>query len=71
MSRPTAILFSVNLEILMSHTIILRQDGIDRTYHCQNKFDAIVLFEALSRVLMRCTVEMWQGMTLVQKYDDE
>lgn len=50
----------------MSHTIILRHQGVDRTYQCQNKFDAIVLFDALSR--MGGTVEMWNGATLIQQY---
>lgn len=54
-------------EKAMSHTIILRHQGIDRTYHCQNKFDAIVLFDALSRI--GGTVEMWDGATLVQQYN--
>jgi len=51
----------------MSHTIIFRQDGIDRTYQCQNKFDAIVLFDALSRI--GGIVEMWNGATLIQQYN--
>lgn len=50
----------------MSHTIILRHQGIDRTYQCQNKFDAIVLFDALTQLGSR--VEMWNGNTLVQQY---
>lgn len=57
----------------MSHTVILRHQGIDRTYHCQTKFDAIVLFDALSRMekiqgIWSGTVEMWDGATLVQHF---
>jgi hypothetical protein len=51
----------------MAFTVILRQDGIDRAYHCQNKYDAIVLFDALTRAGGR--VEMWEGATMVQMYD--
>ena len=51
----------------MSHTIIFRHQGADRTYQCHNKFDAIVLFDALSR--MGGTVEMWNGATLLQHYN--
>lgn len=50
----------------MSYTIILRHQGIDRTYQCQTKFDAIVLFDALTPLGSR--VEMWNGTTLVQQY---
>jgi hypothetical protein len=51
----------------MQMTVILRQDGIDRTYHCANKYDAIVLFDALTRAGGR--VEMWDGAKMVQMYD--
>ena len=70
MSRLTAVSFPVqpnlNGDLTMSHTIILRHQGIDRTYQCQNKFDAIVLFDALTQLGSR--VEMWNGNTLVQQY---
>lgn len=51
----------------MSHTIILRHEGVDRTFHCQTQWDAIVLFDALSA--LGAVVEMWEGKTLRSKYD--
>ena len=50
----------------MTHTIILRHQGIDRTYPCQNNWDAIVLFDALCATGGR--VEMWNGATLIQQF---
>ena len=50
-------------------TIILRDNGIDRTYKCENQWAAIVLFAALIR--QHRQVEMWDGATLVQKYDSK
>lgn len=50
-------------------TIILRDNGIDRTYKCENQWDAIVLFDALCR--RHHHVEWWDGATLVQKYDSK
>lgn len=47
-------------------TIILRQ-GIERTYPCANYWDAEVLFNALTK--LGCIVEMWEGATLLQRYN--
>ena len=49
-------------------TVIMRDDGIDRTFKCENQWDAIVLFDALTRSL-RARVEMWDGEKLVQLFD--
>ncbi len=46
--------------------VIVRDNGIDRTYKCENKFDAIVLFDALTRGMPRARIEMWDGGELVQ-----
>jgi hypothetical protein len=50
----------------MTDTIILRHDGVDRTYHCANALDAMVLFDALSRTYQR--VEWWKGAMLHLNY---
>ena len=47
------------------HTIILRHDGIDRHYPCENYYDAVVLFAALTHRYR--FVEMWKGDELIQK----
>jgi hypothetical protein len=47
------------------YTIILRHDGIDRHYPCENYYDAAVLFDALTRCYP--VAEMWQGDKLIQK----
>jgi hypothetical protein len=49
------------------YTIILRHDGIDRNYPCENYYDAVVLFDALIRRYP--VAEMWQGDKLVQQYN--
>jgi hypothetical protein len=59
------ILFSVNQEHIM-FTVISRHQGIDRTFKADTKFDAIFLFDALTK--SSHVVEMWQGATLVQTY---
>lgn len=46
----------------MTYTIILRHDGIDRHYPCASYFDAVVLFDALSKTYPH--VEMWAGSVL-------
>jgi hypothetical protein len=51
----------------MQFTIILRHEGVDRTYHCENRFDADVLFDALQSLNAR--IELWQGMQLLSYYD--
>lgn len=49
--------------------VILRCDGVDRTYPCDNRFDAEVLFDALSRAMRgRGRVELWDGMELLSTY---
>lgn len=45
----------------MSYTVILRYDGIDRTYHCANYADAIVLRDALEKRYSPDVVELWDG----------
>lgn len=42
--------------------VILRFDGIDRTYKCEHRFDAEVLFDALERRYGSECVEMWDGL---------
>ena len=53
----------------MSHlfTVILRDNGIDRTYPCANRPDATVLFDALMRLGRR--VEMWSGLDEIAVYN--
>lgn len=48
-------------------TLIARHDGIDRHFPAASYFDAVFLFDALSRVSTR--VEMWQGQLLRQTFD--
>lgn len=49
--------------------VILRSDGVDRTYKCDGRFDAEVLFDALSRAMQgRGRVELWDGMQLLSVY---
>ena len=49
--------------------VVLKHDGIDRTYPCANWYDAVVLFDLLSRGVYRGTrVELWDGTTLKQDY---
>lgn len=49
-------------------TVIMRHDGVDRTYKCDNKWDAIVLFDAFTRAI-RARVELWHGAQLEQSFD--
>lgn len=49
-------------------TIIMRDNGIDRTYKCNTKYDAIVLFDALTRAT-RVRIEFWDSQHLEQLYD--
>ena len=56
-----------NGDSIMQFTIILRHQGVDRTYHCENRFDADVLFDALQS--LGSLVEFWQGMQLLSLYD--
>ena len=51
----------------MKHTIILRHQGVDCTYHCNTAWEAATLFEALRATGSR--VEMWNGATLVQQFN--
>lgn len=50
----------------MQPTIILRHMMFSRTYECQSQGDAIVLFDALTK--LGYPVEMWDGERLVQRY---
>lgn len=45
----------------MTHTVILRHDGIVRNYQCECYFDAIVLQEALILKYGHNCVELWEG----------
>ena len=49
----------------MAHTVILRVDGVDRTYKCDSYFDAIVLRDALETRYGAQNVEVWNGATRV------
>ena len=49
-------------------SIILRDNGIDRTFTAQTYFDAQVLFSALTNRYTH--IEMWQGATLLDRYDN-
>lgn len=51
----------------MKPTIILRHMFTDRTYQCQSQGDAIILFDALTK--LGFPVEMWDGATLLQRYN--
>lgn len=51
----------------MSHTVIMRNDGIDRTYHCQNYYDAIVIRDALESRYGSATIELWEGKNLLSR----
>lgn len=55
-----------NLRGVPMFTLIARHDGIDRHFPAASYFDAVFLFDALSRVAAR--VEMWEGATLRQSY---
>lgn len=47
--------------------VIVRDNGIDRLFGGLSNWDAIYLFDALSRHAPR--VEMWQGSQRVRVYD--
>lgn len=51
--------------------IILRDEGIDRHYPCNNKYDAIRLFDILCRAQysQEFRIEMWEGDKMVGLYD--
>ncbi len=49
-------------------SIILRDDGIDRTYTAQTYFDAKVLFSALAGKYRY--IELWKGAALLDRYDN-
>jgi hypothetical protein len=49
-----------------THHVILRHDGIDRTYACANRFDAIVLFDALETRYGSVVVELWDGLDRIR-----
>ena len=49
----------------MKFTIIVRDAGTDRTYHCSNKGDALRLLYMFRRDFL--DVELWKGATLVCK----
>ena len=49
------------------YTIVLRHDGVERIYQCGNYYDAVVLFDALTRRFP--VVEIWQDGKLAQRYN--
>ena len=49
------------------YTVILRDGHIDRTYTAQTRFDAVVLFEALTA--KHRNVEVWHGIERVYHYN--
>jgi hypothetical protein len=49
----------------MKFTIIVRDAGTDRTYHCSNKEDAMRLLNMFGRDWI--DAELWEGATLVRK----
>jgi len=51
----------------MQFTAILRHQNTDHTYHCQNRLEAEVLFNALQTTGGR--VELWEGLQLLSFYD--
>ena len=54
-----------NLGIIM-FKIILRDQSYNREYGADNAFDALVLFDILTKTFLH--VEMWRGSKLVQEY---
>ena len=50
------------------HSVILRDGGFDRTYKADTYLDALVLFNVLSAKFT--LVELWQGATLIQSYNN-
>lgn len=51
----------------MQFTAILRHQNTDHTYHCRNRLEAEVLFNALQTTGGR--VELWEGLQLLALYD--
>ncbi|MGA0983351.1 MAG: hypothetical protein ACO3SE_07190 [Sedimenticolaceae bacterium] len=49
--------------------VIVRKDGINRTYRCGSQFDAIELFDALTRGMGNARIELWDGAKLVTSYE--
>lgn len=47
------------------YKVILNYDGIERTYPCENYYDAVVLFNALTHRYR--WVEMWDDEKLIQR----
>jgi hypothetical protein len=45
----------------MTHTVILRHDGVTRNYACECYFDAMILADALTRIYGHACVETWKG----------
>ena len=48
-------------------TITIRHEGIDRHYDARTMFDAVMLFDALTRRFSR--VELWEGKTLHREFN--
>lgn len=48
----------------ITHTIIAVQDGITRTYGCDNYFNAVVCADILAGSGHFQTVQIWQGSQL-------
>ena len=49
------------------YTVIIRDGRIDRTYTAQTRFDAVVLFEALTA--KHRSVEVWCGVERIYHYN--
>lgn len=49
----------------MKQTVILRMDGYDRHYPCDNYYDAIVLCAGLSKAYKNAIIEVWEGSKLM------
>jgi hypothetical protein len=50
------------------HSVIFRHEGFDRTYKADNYVDALILFNVFTSKF--AVVELWQGATLIQSYNN-
>lgn len=55
----------------MRETVILRMDGYDRHYECNNHYDAIVLCAGLAKAYANALIEIWQGDKLVLRQTNQ
>lgn len=49
----------------MKQTVILRMDGYDRHYHCENHYDSTVLAFGLAKAYRNAIIEVWEGSKLM------